>query len=128
MTSMWSGASSESSTASRLDREQNALRLDLIFPVLYATAFAVSLLLPWRAWQETSGIWLLVPVVIYLLADWTENLVHLRLLRLYRDVGPQAVESGWVQIASRATTTKLLFFLGSQFLVLVMIIVYLWNK
>src|SRR5829696_2216965 len=36
---------------SLLDREQAALRLDLLFPVLYGAALAVSLLFTWHSWK-----------------------------------------------------------------------------
>jgi hypothetical protein len=112
-----------------LNREHAALLLDLIFPVLYGAAFAASLLAAWRLLDRPFNvIWLLLPAVIYLLADWTENTVHLRYLRRYRQVGLEALQPGWVQVASRATTTKLIFFLGSQFLIWVLIIVHLWNQ
>ena len=99
---------------SLLHQEQAALHLDLVVPVLYGAALGTSLLLTWRAWKGTSGAWLLVPVVIYLVADWTENAVQLRQLRLYREEGPDALEAGWVQVASNATTIKLVCFLGCQ--------------
>ena len=108
---------------SLLDREQTALRLDLFFPLLYGSALAISLLLAWRLREHSLAPgWLLLPLAICLLADWTENLVQLRQLRLYQQGGSDALESDWIQVASRATTIKLIFFIGCQILILILLL------
>lgn len=106
-----------------LGHEERSLRLDLIFPSLYAVALGVSLLLAW-GWRNRgfSQGWLLLPVVIYLLADWTENLIQLGQLRLYRQAGPNALQDGRIRIASMATTVKLLFFCSSFLLIVVLLL------
>ena len=106
-----------------LDREHAALRVDLFFPLLYGSAFAVSLLLAWKLWGHSFNRgWLFLPLAICLLADWTENLMQLRQLRLYRQTGPEALEPTWVRAASWATTIKLLFFIGCQILILALLV------
>jgi hypothetical protein len=42
-----------------------------------------------------------------MLADWTENLVQLAQLRRYARDGADALQGGWIGIASAATTMKL---------------------
>lgn len=102
-----------------LSHEERSLRLDLVSPLLYGSAFAISLLLAWgyRDRSFVSG-WLLLPVVILILADWTENLAQFKQLRLYRQGGSEALQSGGIQLASRATTVKILFFIGCWILIL----------
>ena len=105
-----------------LPSEERSLRLDLFCPLLYGATFAVSLLLVWKDWAPHfafSG--LLLPVAVYMLADWTENRTQLKQLRLYRKDGPEALQAGAIQFASRATTVKLLFFIGSHLLVLLLV-------
>jgi hypothetical protein len=113
--------------AGLLEREQTALRLDRISPLLYGAALAASLLLAWRFRGQPFAGWLLLPPAIYALADWTENLVQLRQLRLYRQAGPDALESDWVRVAGRATTIKLIFFIGGQLLVVALALTALWR-
>jgi hypothetical protein len=101
-----------------LSCEERCLRLDLISPLLYGSAFAISLLLAWGYRDRSFGSgWLLLPVVILILADWTENFAQLKQLRLYRQGGPEALQSGGIQVASRATTVKILFFIGCWVLI-----------
>lgn len=91
--------------------EQRFLELDLVFPVFYGTALAVSLMI---ASAMLGGpvhpVWLIVPVVLTVVADWVENLVHLDQLRNYIGAGKDGLVAGWIQVASTATIVKLLFF------------------
>jgi len=98
--------------------EERSLRLDLVFPLLYGTAFATSLFLAWGDREPSVLLWLLLPVVILILADWRENLMQLKQLRLYRQAGPDALMASGIQVASRATITKLLLFIGCHVLLL----------
>jgi hypothetical protein len=101
--------------ATLLRAEQRFLELDLIFPFFYGAALATSLLMAWAALgRPFSPAWLIAPVAITVLADWTENLVQLRQLSRYIDGGEAALQSGWIQLASVATVMKLVFFVGSS--------------
>jgi hypothetical protein len=55
--------------------------------------------------------WVLAPIFVLILADWTENLVQLGQLKRYLD-GIDVQES-WIKIASIATTIKMLFLYGT---------------
>jgi hypothetical protein len=95
--------------------EERFLELDLVFPFLYGAALAASLLMAWTTLSKPfSPVWLITPVAITLLADWTENLVQLGQLRRYADGGKAALQASWIQIASIATVLKLSFFIGSS--------------
>lgn len=94
--------------------ERRLLEVDLVFPLLYCAAFVTSLVWAWASLgRPIHPAWLLAPVVITLLADWTENLVLLDQLRRYLAVGAPALQAGWIRIASLATALKLLFFSGT---------------
>lgn len=97
-----------------LDSERRFLQLDLLFPLFYGGAFLVALLRVWKDLGNAfSRVWLIAPVAITVLADWTENLIHLAQLRSYREQGKEGLQAGWIQIASAATTTKIVFFVGT---------------
>jgi hypothetical protein len=88
--------------------EVRFLELDLVFPFLYGGALATGLLLGWASLgRRFNPAWLLAPVAIALLADWTENLVQLGQLRRFS--AHKALQESWIRVASAATTTKLLF-------------------
>ena len=96
-----------------LQSERRFLELDLIFPTFYGTALAFALWLAWAAAGTTfSPVWIIVLVAITMIADWTENLIHLSQLQLYMQSGHIGLQPGWIQIASVATSVKLLFFFG----------------
>ena len=96
-----------------LRSERRFLELDLIFPAFYGAALAFAL---WRAWRASgiafSLVWLIIPVAITMIADWTENLTHLSQLHLYMERGPAGLQPEQIQIASVATIVKLVFFAG----------------
>jgi hypothetical protein len=103
--------------------ERRALELDLIFPFLYGGAIAAALLLTWVALDRPfHPAGLILPVAITVVADWTENLVQLTQLRLFDAGGKDGLRSGWIQIASTATTTKLVFFCGSSLLLIGLVV------
>jgi len=94
--------------------EKRLLELDLVFPFFYGGALATGMLLGWAALGRTfSPAWLLAPVAVTILADWTENLVHLRAMSRWIAPDKIAEEAGWVRVATTATTIKLVFFYGS---------------
>ena len=101
--------------------EQRFLELDLVFPFLYGAALATSLLIGWATLgRPFHPAWLLAPVAVTMLADWTENLVQLGQLQHYREGGGAALQAGWIPVASTATILKLLFFYGSSLFILVL--------
>jgi hypothetical protein len=97
--------------ATALNAERFILELDLVFPFFYGAAFGISLLLTWAMiGRPFSPLWIIVPVAITILADWTENLIQLHQLKQYREHGAVALQANLIQIASLATCTKLIFF------------------
>lgn len=99
--------------------ERRFLELDLIFPFFYGGALAAALLLAWVALDRPfHPVWLILPVAITVVADWAENLVQLGQLRLFDVSGKDGLQSGWIQIASAATTTKLAFYCSSSLLLI----------
>lgn len=104
-----------------LHSERRFLQLDLVFPFFYGAALAFALWQAWTAVGKTfSSVWLVVLVAITMIADWTENLIQLSQLRLYMENGKDGLQPGWIQIASAATTVKLLFFFGALVLILIL--------
>lgn len=88
--------------------ERQFLLYDLAFPLFYGGALCLAL---WLAWSDLgrpfAPAWLLAPVLLGMLADWVENLIHLDQLGRYVQHGPTALSSGWIQLASWATSLKL---------------------
>ena len=102
-----------------LSAEQRMLEMDLVFPFLYGGAFAASLLLTWAALgRPFNPIWLIAPVAINVLADWTENLIQLSQLHRFESNKIDGLQAPWIQIASAATTTKVVCFSASYFFVI----------
>lgn len=99
--------------------EQHFLKLDLLFPFFYGAAFIVALLHEWALLGKTfSPVWLIGLAALTMIADWTENLVHLNQLRLYMESGKAGLEPRWIQVASIATIVKLFFFSGMLLLLI----------
>lgn len=88
--------------------ERRVLLYDLAFPLFYGGALCLAL---WLAWSDLgrpfAPAWLLAPVLLGMLADWVENLIHLNQLSRYVQHGPTALNSNWIQLASWATSLKL---------------------
>jgi hypothetical protein len=102
-----------------LDSERRFLQLDLLFPLFYGGAFLLALLRVRRDLDKAfSPVWLIAPVAITVLADWTENLIHLAQLRSYVEQGNEGLQAGWIQIASAATIIKIVFFVGTLVLLI----------
>ena len=87
--------------------ERKFLEVDLIFPFVYGGALLASMLLAWASLgRPFSPVILIGIVAAAMLADWVENLVHLRELAAFVAGGVESLEGGWIAIASAATTTK----------------------
>lgn len=99
--------------------EKRFLQADLVFPILYGAGLLAGLLLASADGNRRLGKgWLIAPVFITVLADWTENLVQLNQFSRYtKNISLQTI---WIQIASFATSIKLFFFIGSAILILVL--------
>ncbi|SDL76048.1 hypothetical protein SAMN05660860_01213 [Geoalkalibacter ferrihydriticus] len=89
--------------------ELRFLEVDLVFPLVYGGALLVSLFLIW-GWlgRPFRLAWLLAPLAVTVIADWTENLVHWH--QLHRVLRQEPVQDFWMHMASLATTTKMLCF------------------
>jgi hypothetical protein len=108
--------------------EQRFLEMDLVFPFFYGAALASALLFAWAALgRPFHPVWLLSPIAITVLADWTENLVQLDQLRLYGESGKAGLQSAWIQIASAATIMKLVFFYGASLLLFFLAVWMVWR-
>ncbi len=85
-----------------------ALEMDLLFPVCYGAAFLASLLFAWATLGRPFDFyWLLAPVGVTILADWTENTFQQVQLQRYTEDPASGLQPGFVQIASAATMIKL---------------------
>jgi len=106
-----------------LEAERRFLHLDLVFPVAYGAGLGTALLMAWSLLRRSfSRVWLVAPVAITLLADWTENLVQLAQLRRYVAAGASGLQDGWIRLASGATIVKLVSFAGASLLMVSLLI------
>jgi hypothetical protein len=91
-----------------LNAERWFLRIDLGFPLVYGAALLLGLHLVWEAAGRPFPWALLVaPCAVAMLADWTENVVQLRLLSSFPPAGGESLPAGAVKVASLATQVKL---------------------
>jgi hypothetical protein len=101
--------------------EKMILYLDLAFPLFYGASFLLAYGLLWTPLgRPFSARWMILPVAITVGSDWTENLIHLQQLHRHAVLGAEALQPGWIQLASLATTLKLTFFMVSGLLGLVL--------
>ena len=115
--------------ARALSSEQRFLELDLIFPFFYGASFAASLLVFWALLgRPFNPCWFMTPVVITLLADWTENLVLLSQLLRFEQGGKQALNANWILVASNATLMKLTIFTISSLFIGAMLIAFISSR
>ena len=85
--------------------EQRFLVVDLFFPFFYAGTMLTSVMLAWNWLNHSFDLkWVVIFIAIVVLADWTENLVHLHQLGQF--VRNEPMQAVWVQVASGATTIK----------------------
>lgn len=97
--------------------ERRFLLVDLAFPLGYGGAMLASLLIAWAALgRPFRRAWLVTPVVIAVVADWVENLIHLRQLRAFMQSA--LVDATWLQVASLATSVKTASFYVATFMIL----------
>ena len=109
--------------ARALDSERRFLQVDLAFPIFYGAAFAVALLRAGAGLGASfSPVWFLAPVAVTVIADWSENLIHLAQLRLFTQRGSAGLQADWIRVASTATIVKLLFFWGTLLLLILLAI------
>ena len=107
--------------ARALEIERRFLLWDLAFPLAYGWAFVVALQQTWAALDNNLPLLLfLIPVGITVIADWTENLIHLAQLKIYAERGMAGLDPGRIRVASIATSVKLSFFFGTFFLIVVL--------
>lgn len=106
--------------------EKRFLKFDLLFPLLYGGAFTASILGAWtQLGRPFHAAWFMVPVAITVTADWTENLVQIGQLTRYVTDGQRALQPGWVQVASIATSLKLVCGIGTLLLLVVLVVIWI---
>jgi hypothetical protein len=88
-----------------LAAERAMLRIDLLFPLFYGVALGVGLWFSARGLGLAGIATLLAPVLLMMVADWTENAIQLA--QLSRFEAPSDVSASWIAIASVATCLKL---------------------
>ncbi len=107
-----------------LRAEKRFLQLDLAFSLFFGAALAFSLVLAWDLLgRPFNPVWLLLPVLLGVVADWAENLTQLNQIDAYLVSGARGLREGLIRIASTATALKLLFFIGSSLVLLLMILI-----
>lgn len=100
----------------KLAAEIRFLKVDLFYPLAYGGSLIAATV--WLSRKRRIGVptWLAsAPATAAVLADWTENAIHLHQIGLYQAGAPP--DAVWLQIASVATIIKLAAFL-TAFLVL----------
>jgi hypothetical protein len=108
------------------DSEQQFLKFDLVFPLVYGAGLAAGLLLAWgTANRPVNPAWLIALVGITIVADWTENLTQLQQLRQF--IVDQRLDAGSIAVASAATIVKLTFFVASAVGIVILAVVALYR-
>ncbi len=88
--------------------EEKFLTLDMLFPLFYGGALAASLWWVWMALDRPfHPAWIIAPLAVIAMADWTENLIHLAQLRHYVSSNESPIQNLWIQLSSVATMIKL---------------------
>lgn len=107
---------------SGIARERHYLQLDLALPLAIAAAFAGCLVTAW-AWlgRPFHPVYLLLPIAVFVLADWTENVTLLVQLDRMVPGGVPSLQPERVHLASTATFVKNLLFYGVYVYLLVML-------
>ena len=92
--------------------ERRFLQLDLFFPFFYGGSFLVALMQVWtELGKPFSLVWIIAPVLLTAIADWTENLTQLGQLGRFVVNGKAGLQAERVQTASTATVVKLFSFI-----------------
>ena len=106
-----------------LSADRRMLEIDLVFPFFYGAAFAVAMLFAWaELGRPFHPVWILAPLFIEVVADWIENLIQLKQIKLFAANGAAGLQEGWIQIASLATIVKYWLFIGSYILVIGLVV------
>jgi hypothetical protein len=106
-----------------LQSERRFLQLDLAFPLFYGGALAIALRQAWMAsGRSFPGMVPIAVIALTMIADWTENLIQLSQLRLFEEHGAGGLQDVPIQIASAATTVKILFFTSAVLLIIILAI------
>jgi len=111
-----------------LEAERRFLKVDLVFPFLYGAAFLGSMLLLRAAlkWSFSPAI-PIATVATMMVADWTENLVHLAYISkpLNPEAGVDNLQGSWIVLASTATSVKWVLISASVIAILLLVIILL---
>jgi hypothetical protein len=99
--------------------EIQSLRIDLAFPLLYGAAMGWALLTGKKTLRGRASVAWLLPLVATVIADWTENGIQLSQLRAYVSRGASSLDTNLIGIASWATTTKLVLFVATYLIILI---------
>jgi hypothetical protein len=98
------------SDADATQAEKRFLELDLVYPFFYGAALATGLLVVWTLLgRPVSAVWVIGPVAGGMMADWIENLIHLRQLERYVPGDAGSLHQTAIAVASIATSAKWLF-------------------
>ncbi len=99
--------------------EHTFLTPELLFPLIYGAALAANLSWVWIALgRPFHPAWIVAPLVMFLTADWTEQLFHLAQFRHYlssdegRSQNLWLLASGYVMVLKMWLTTGLYVSLG----------------
>lgn len=91
-----------------IDAERRFLEADLVFPLIYGAALLASMLWLRAALGSSFSPALCVMLVgVTVLADWAENLVHLREIAPFLTDPEYTPDAGWIAFSSAATMAKL---------------------
>jgi hypothetical protein len=89
--------------------EQRFLQADFFFPCGYASALLLSFYLATRLFRRPPKLcWLILPIAVTVSADLLENTMHLQ--QLGKFMRGEQLQPHWIQCASIATSSKMIFF------------------
>ena len=107
-----------------LHAEQRFLELDLVYPFLYGGALLFSLFMAWTALgRPFNSLCLVVPSLMMMLADWTENVAQLHEMKRFITNPATALSRDWIRVASVATTLKWVFVAGVSLFLISLVVV-----
>lgn len=122
----WPNPMSPAGAGTLLDAERRYLEVDLIFPTFYAGALAACLLWVWIALgRPFHAVWFMVPVVLVVLGDWTENLIQLSQMQLF--LAKRPLQDACVAVASAATAIKVVCLAGSYVGLAILVVRFVRN-
>lgn len=108
---------------SALDLEVRFISLDFFFPIFYGLALIFGILL---AGHNTLSNWRFKliatsPVLLTAIADWIENAIHWQQIHRFQQ-SSQLVDGTWIAVASVATQVKLIGFIISLLVLVILVI------